>query len=177
MFFLWVPSHIGLTHNDTVDHLAKTTCALILPEVRATLSLRCYRNTVYSAAYNSVVQRRNVERASSVSVQHHDNFLTHPYRYRRHGLSVRRHNVVSARLRLGYRPLWQVSQMEDVPHYSSCKLCNLNNANTLHHYCLECPTVMHLLPQGQELIDVCEYLMKDDHLDKVLLVYPHFGGY
>ena len=70
---------------------------------------------------------------------------------------VREHNVVSARLRLGYQQVWQVSQV-DVPHYSSCKSCNHSNANTLHHYCLQCPTLTHLLPHGQNLIHICTYI-------------------
>ncbi|MPC71534.1 hypothetical protein E2C01_065813 [Portunus trituberculatus] len=42
---------------------------------------------------------------------------------------------------------------------------NTPNANTLDHYCLHCPTVINLLPQGLDLINVCKYLLTDDHLD------------
>ncbi|MPC88856.1 hypothetical protein E2C01_083777 [Portunus trituberculatus] len=58
----------------------------------------------------------------SVSIQHYDAFRHHHYKYRRRGLIVRRHNVVAARLRLGYRPLWQVAGLEDEPHFTSCLL-------------------------------------------------------
>ena len=44
-------------------------------------------------------------------------FLTSLKRHHR-GLLVRKHNVVSARLRLGYRPLWQVAGWQDEPHYT-----------------------------------------------------------
>ena len=117
----------------------------------------------------------NAERAQSVSILHYDHFRLTPPRYRRHGLMVRRHNIVSARLRLGYRPLWQVSEAGDVPHYT-CKLCDRPNANSLHHYCLEWPSVRDLLPQGQEIIAVCRFLLKDSNLDTVLVHHPHFGG-
>ncbi|XP_045119171.1 uncharacterized protein LOC123509096 [Portunus trituberculatus] len=66
--FLWVPSHVGLTANDTVDGLAKAACGLPLPAVRAAPSLRCYRNTLFSAVNVLTVNRRNTERADSVSI-------------------------------------------------------------------------------------------------------------
>ncbi len=159
-----------------MDRLAKAACALGLDDANAVSSLLCFRNIIYSAAHAKTVHRRDAERANSVSIQHHDHFLQGRHKYRRHGLMVRRHNVVSARIRLGYRPVWQVSQAEDVLHYSSCKLCNRPNANTLDHYCLQCPTVTDLLPQGQDLLHICKYLLTDDKLDVVLARHPHFGG-
>ena len=175
--FLWVPSHVGLAGNDTVHGLAKAACTLDLPvAVRSPPSLQCYKQALFSAIHALTVTRRDAERATSVSIQHYDNFIHVPYEYRRHGLMVRRHNVVSARLRLGYRPIWQISQAEDVPHYSTCRLCNLVNANTLEHYCLACPAVRALLPQGQDLIGVCSYLLSGDNLDLILMRYQYFGG-
>ncbi|KAK7066143.1 hypothetical protein SK128_017683, partial [Halocaridina rubra] len=40
-----------------------------------------------------------------------------------------------------------VSQTLDMPQYTSCKLCDRPNANTLDHYCLQCPTVRDVLPR------------------------------
>ena len=177
MSFVWTPSHIGLLGNDTVDRLAKAACALDLDNANAVASSQCIRKIIYSAALATTVHRRNAERANSVSIQHHDNFLQDKHKYRRHGPMVRRHNVVSARLRLGYRPVWQVSQTEDMPHYSSCKLCDSPNANTLDHYCLHCPTVINLLPHGYNLIQICKHLLADDNLDVLLVRHPHFGGF
>lgn len=175
--FLWVPSHVGLAGNETVDGLAKAACTLDLPAVHVLPSVRRYKHILFSAIHALTVTRRDSERANSVSIQHYDNFIDVPHKYRRNGLMVRRHNVVSARLRLGYRPVWQVSQAEDVPHYSTCRLCHLVNANTLQHYCLSCPAVRDLLPQGQDLISVCKYLLQDDNLDLILMRYQYFGGY
>ncbi|XP_068213220.1 uncharacterized protein [Palaemon carinicauda] len=176
LFFMWMPSHIGLAGNDRVDSLAKASCTLDLDDRNVEPSLRCLKHRIYSAAFACTVQRRDAERGTSVSIQHHDNFLQSGHKYRRHGLMVRKHNVVSARIRLGYRPVWQVGQTLDIPHCTSCKLCNLANANNLEHYCLHCPTVRNLLPQGQNLIKTFQYLLKDDHLDVILTRHPHFGG-
>ena len=175
--FLWVPSHVGITANDTVDLLAKTACGQPLPAADASPgSLSFYRRKIRAAAHLPIVRRRNIERPLSVTIQHYDHFVNSPYKYRRRGHFVRRHNAVSARLRLGYRPVWQVSETGDVPQFSSCKLCDLPNANSLQHYCLECPAVAGLIPHRGSVIDVCKYLLIDDHLDALLLRHPHFGG-
>lgn len=152
--FLWTPSHVGIASNDTVDLIAKNACRLPPPD-NARPSLRCYKKTIHKAAHLATLQRRDSERTQSVSIQHYDHFRQSPPKYRRHGLKIRRHNVMTARLRLGYRPVWQVCEAGDAPHYSACKLCGLPNDNHLQHYCLECPSVMDLLPQGQSMTDTC----------------------
>ena len=90
---------------------------------------------------------------------------------------VRRHNVVSARLRLGYRPPWQVAGVDGEPAYADCRLCHAPLSNTIEHYCLFCPTVRGLMPQGLGLYDVCKCLVySSDFLDEILMLHPHFGG-
>jgi len=173
--FLWIPSHVGLAANDTVDLLAKNACGLPLPD-GATPPLRCYKREIHSAALLPTLHRMDAERPQSVSIQHYDHFRPHPPKYRLHGLMVRRNNIVTARLRLGYRPVWQVSEAGDIPHYSSCKLCDRPNGNILQHYCLECPSVRDMLPQGQSLLDVCDFILTDNNLDVILVRHPHFGG-
>ncbi|KAG0718207.1 hypothetical protein GWK47_052874 [Chionoecetes opilio] len=80
-------------------------------------------------------------------------------------LMARRHNIVSARLRLGYRPVWQVSEAGDIPHFSPAKLCDRPRANSLQHYCLECPSVGDMLPQDSPYslsnVMACERRSKD----------------
>lgn len=105
MSFVWTPSHIGLAGNATADGFAKAACLLDVDDMGAEPSLRCQQNTIYSAGFAMTVQCRNAERANSVSIQHHDHFLHSRYKYRKRGLMVRRHNAVSARLRLRYWPL------------------------------------------------------------------------
>ncbi|KAK7079098.1 hypothetical protein SK128_016434 [Halocaridina rubra] len=61
----------------------------------------------------------NTEWLLSVTHQHYNHF-SYPYKYCCYGHLVSWHNVVSAFLRLGYRPVWQVGGAGDVPHYSSC---------------------------------------------------------
>ena len=90
---------------------------------------------------------------------------------------VRRHNVVSARLRLGYRPPWQVAGVEGEPSFTECRLCRAPLANTIDHYCLACPAVRHLIPQGLPLDAVCRYVLTPNVLDEILVRHPRFGGF
>lgn len=174
--FVWIPSHVGIAANNKVDLLAKDACRLPLP-AGATPSLRCLQKMLQAAALDSTRHRMEAERPHSVSIQHYDHFRLSPPKYRRHDLMVRRHNIVSARLRLGYRPVWQVSEAAgDIPHFSSCRLCDAPNANSLHHYCLECPSVRDMLPRSQQLLNVCAFLLDCDNLDIILVRHPHFGG-
>ncbi|KAK3886787.1 hypothetical protein Pcinc_008792 [Petrolisthes cinctipes] len=48
-----MPSHIGLAGNDMADGLAKAACMLDVGDMAAEPSLRCQRNTIYSAGYTS----------------------------------------------------------------------------------------------------------------------------
>ena len=85
--------------------------------------------------------------------------------------------MVSARLRLGYRPPWQIAGVEGVPPYTECRLCSAPLSNTIEHYCLACPTVRDLLPRGQPLDVVCCALLCHDTLEELLLRHPRFGGF
>ncbi|KAK3851045.1 hypothetical protein Pcinc_042270 [Petrolisthes cinctipes] len=51
MSFVWMPSHIGLAGNDMADGLAKAACVLDVGDMAAEPSLRCQRNTIYSAGF------------------------------------------------------------------------------------------------------------------------------
>ena len=177
ILFSWVPSHVGLRHNEVVDRLAKEACLLPPPVAGRPLSLTCCLSRVRSAAFFPVQRRREAERHHSVTIAHYESVCRHKYSYRRHGLMVRRHNVVSARLRLGYRPPWQVAGMEGEPPFADCRLCCAPRCDTVEHYCLACPTVRHALPQGQPLDAVCRFLLDHDVLEELLLQFPRFGGF
>ncbi|KAK3884794.1 hypothetical protein Pcinc_010980 [Petrolisthes cinctipes] len=51
MSFVWMPSHIGLAGNDMADGLPKAAFMLDVGDMAAEPSLRCQRNTIYSAGF------------------------------------------------------------------------------------------------------------------------------
>lgn len=108
-----------------MDLLAKSACGLALAPADDLTASRSYNKLmIYTAAHLPSTNRSDNERAESVSMLHYDHFIFRPYKYRYRGFKVHQHNVVSVRLRLGNRSAWQVAEVDDVPQYSSCKLCN-----------------------------------------------------
>ncbi|KAG0714096.1 Dynein heavy chain [Chionoecetes opilio] len=102
---------------------SSTFSSVHVHKTKAGFTLHVFAVRVYVGVVISDVTVTDRLRANSVSIQHYDAFRQNRYKYRRRGLMVRRHNVVAARLRLRYRPVWQVAGFEDAPHFSSCLLC------------------------------------------------------
>ncbi|XP_045125311.1 uncharacterized protein LOC123512789 [Portunus trituberculatus] len=173
--FVWIPSHIGLSHSDRVDALAKEACSLPPPAEVVAPSFSCILSRICADAAHSIDHLKDQQRIESVTIRHYDTFRFQRYKYRRRGVMVRRHNVVFARLRLGYRPVWQVAGQVDVPLFS-CHLCGIPEGNSLDHYCLHCPEVDGLLPRDLSLLYICWHLLNEDHLDVLLARCPRFGG-
>ncbi|XP_076042081.1 uncharacterized protein LOC143025983 [Oratosquilla oratoria] len=82
---VWMPSHVDLAGNDTVDRIAKAACAFVLDNERVVPSLTCLKNRIHAATHTITTRRRDAERATSVSIQHHDHFLPSRHKYRRRG--------------------------------------------------------------------------------------------
>lgn len=124
--FLWVPSHSGSRP------LKPWTILLILlvPWEYLIYMPRPPSGVTEKKYHALIVNSRNGERDNNVSVKHYGNVVEFAHKYRRHELMTRGRHVVGARLRLGHRPVGQVSRAEDVPHSSSCKLCDLPDANS-----------------------------------------------
>lgn len=174
--FLSWPSHVGLSYIVTVDRLTKEACWLLPRDVGCPLSLTCYLSKVRSAALLLVLQRRYAEKHFSLSTTHYESTCRHKYFHRRWGLMVRRHNVVSTRLLLGYQPVRQVAGMESQPLFTACRLCWAPRADTIELYCMTYPTVQHVMPQCLPPDVVCRHLQNHNGLEDLLFRHSRFVG-
>ncbi|KAK3879599.1 hypothetical protein Pcinc_015842 [Petrolisthes cinctipes] len=82
MSFVWMPSHIGLAGNDMADGLAKAACMLDVGDMAAEPSLRCQRNTIYSAGFAMTCRQCQHNKGQAGSVRgpgpsHDDQGHTH----------------------------------------------------------------------------------------------------
>lgn len=145
--FVWIPSQIDIFCSDNVDALAKAACHLPPSAPGVTPPLSSALTCIKAAAHFSINQALDLQGEASTSIRHYDSFRCHRYKHRRRGIMVRGHIVVSARRRLGYRPVWQVAGLPDAPHIFSCPTCVALDSNTLKHHCLHCLEVDDLLPE------------------------------
>ncbi|MPC53339.1 hypothetical protein E2C01_047229 [Portunus trituberculatus] len=163
--------------NATAEHLTKEACDLPPREDGCPLFLSCYFSRVRSSALLPVRCRRDAVRPLSVTIHHYDSVCLQKCTYRRRSLMLRRHNVVSARLRLGYRLPGQISEVEGEPPYTECRLCHAPNCNTIEHYCLQCPAVHDVVTRGQTLVAMCQHLLQHHILEELLAQFPRFMGF
>ena len=85
-------------------------------------------------------------------------------------------DVVVARIRLGYRHIWQVSNAVPIPEHSACKLCDKPLKHTLEHYIIECDTVKDFRPPDLLYLELCNYFIESGVLEDILAVYPKFAS-
>lgn len=88
--------------------IPKPVCQIFM-DVRSckeicSLSLHYYLSRVHSAALFPIWRRRDKEMPFSVTINHYESPCRNKYIYRRQGLMVLRHNVVSTRQRLCSHP-------------------------------------------------------------------------
>lgn len=176
--FVWVPSHIGLSHSHRVDGLAKEACSLPPPAEVVAPSFTCILSRIHAAAVHSIDHSRHQQRNESVIIRHYDAFRFQRYISIVHVASCSGGTTwgvcqVPYRLQTCVAGCGQV----DIPQFSSCHLCGIPDGNSLDHYCRHCPEVDGLLPRGLSLLDVCRPLLTADHLDVVIACCPRFGGY
>ena len=173
--FLWIPAHIGLSKHDAVDRLAKQACHKPAIDIRGGVSCNTIRRVLRSHSFEDLDEERNYQRCESVSIRNHDLFCDTPYKYGQHKTRTRHCDIVAARIRLGYRYLWQLQENPPID-LTKCKLCNIPYKHTLEHYITECTTITAFRPYGALYLDFCQTLLTTDLLENILLVYPLFAS-
>lgn len=173
--FLWIPAHIGLSRHDAVDRLAKLACHKPAVDVPVGLSCTTIKGVLTQRTFEDLEEERDYQRFTSVSIHHNDLFCDTPHHYGRHKTLTRHCDIVAARIRLGYRYLWQLQDNPPVSH-TKCKLCDEPQKHTVQHYIIECPTIAALRPPGVQYLEFCQLLLSTDLLEDILLLHPSFAS-
>ncbi|KAG0714136.1 hypothetical protein GWK47_014703 [Chionoecetes opilio] len=152
----------------------KGTCGLPPTVTGLTVSV-CSGQVRSTSALHSPFWTPRVDSVRS----NYDVIRAHSYKYRRRGLMVRRHNVVSARLRLG----WCGKLLTYIPidYLLWPRSLTLHPANCVMHplptlWHLHCHVVRDMLPRGLPLTEICRFLLVHDNLDTILVRHQRFGG-
>ena len=172
--FLWIPAHIGISRHDAVDRLAKVACQKPVVDEHVGLSCNTIKRVLRNHAIEDLEEERNFQRFNSVSIHNYDLFSSAPHKYGQHKTLTRPCDVVAARIRLGYRYLWQ---LQDNPpeNHTKCKLCNEPFKHTLEHYIMECPTIAAFRPPGVLYFEFCETLLNTNLLEDILMIHPLYA--
>ncbi|MCP5016249.1 MAG: hypothetical protein GY938_13400, partial [Ketobacter sp.] len=118
--------------------------------------------------------RTDAERGASISIPHYDWYRTVEPLYERRPILSRRCQVAIARIRMGYRSLWEVAN-RPLPDHTVCKLCQTPNSRTLIHYIVDCPSIAYFRPPAQSYRSLCDYFINQPNiLEDILTAFPDF---
>ena len=175
--FMWIPSHVGLRHNERVDKLAKDATQNDEVEVPCNLSLRQIRSKIRSRMFKDAESLRRNHGPMSLSRAHYlyisDRIEYQPGKGERTLI-----DTIKMRLILGYKYYWQCSWMSGrfTEAEKSCKVCGAREAHTLEHYILTCP---ELRPFRNNLItnvkDQIVWFLKNGVVERILKRFKLFA--
>ena len=176
--FMWLPSHIGIRRHDHVDTLAKAACNNTTIEMDGDIPLARIKHLVIKTLHESLQDQINTQRMGSISIQHYDKYSGTPYIYGTHKILTRQCDVAAARIRLGYRQIWQLQ--EERGHTinniecTKCALCGGEKMRTLVHYIDQCPIIQPLRPPHKTYQEFINLLLTTNLLEDILALHPKF---
>ena len=174
--FLWIPSHINVSGNEEADRTAKQIT--IQQCVNDTVfTVRQLKTLLLTEHRESVQLRTNTQRRESISIKHYDHFSGVKHFYGKAKLFGGPCDRIAARIRLGYRRVWQIDKDKtgrSHPEYSKCTLCQAPDSNTLEHYVSYCSSLSNFRPPDLRYIELCYHFCKPEVLYPILRLYPNF---
>ena len=174
--FVWIPSHVGITNHDVADKLANQACRNENIDIDYGIPLTTIRHIQINMMSEALHLQRNSQRPASCSIKHYDNYCNTKHTYGKYKHRTRQCDIVIARIRLGYRYLWQVAKEDPLPKHSNCRLCESPLKHTLEHYITECEVVKDFRPPGMRYSELCEYYIESGIIEDILELYPKFAS-
>ena len=113
----------------------------------------------------------------SPSIKHYEKFVNIKHCYGKANILAGPCDRIAARIRLGYRKVWELNQEKTGrvnPEYSQCVLCKKADSNTLMHYICSCPILKPFRPKEKPFHELCLHFCKPENIIPVLTAFPGF---
>ena len=177
VLLLWIPSHINIIMHDRADEYARMACHK--PEVECSfgLPLKVIKTVMTQDSFHELHNLRSYLRNESSTVKHYDAVCRYVIPYGQYTDKSRLCDVVTARIRLGYRYMWQMHpDTVRTPDTINCKVCNMPYGHHLEHYVLACRYIEKFRPKDLNFIELCQYFTESGTLQDILNEYPMFAN-